>query len=413
MGWEMATGTVPAARRARSRRMGWVAPLLLALGPSVIGLCADNDAGGMLSYLVSGASHGLSWLLPALLFLGLPTVFVMWVAMRVAEATGLPYSRVLTARVGAPLARLEAIALYGLNGVILVTEFVGMTLALSLAGLPRPLSVALTFGLVVVLTNAGTYARIEQLLLRVALGNLVFVPALLFVHHPSGALLAAFTAHVPDRWFLLLALAGNTLAPWMVYWQQNAVCAGDRRTSGQRMADLVAGQVAMVVMACTVLLLGALTPGAVAAGGSPVAWVFHAGGRTAGILFAVGLFDAGLLAACTISLASLWMLREATGGAQGVPVATSNQGGWRILHVGTLAVAAGVVLWPHLSAGALALWAQAVGGLWLPVTLVLLGLVASSRRIMGHMAIGPAARVGLVLMAAGYLVLACLGILAV
>ncbi len=405
------TTVVPQTGSPLKRASVWrLVPFLLALGPGLIGLCADNDAGGMLSYTVTGASHGLAWLLPALLLLGLPTFFVQALALRVAEATRLSYSKALIVRVGTPLARLEAAVLYALNLVILVTEFVGMALALSLAGVSRPVSAVATFGLVVALTSSRVYPRIEQLLLRIAIGSLAFIPALLLVHHQDGALAQAFSARVPNRWFLLLALAGNTMAPWMIYWQQNAVWAGEPREPRQRRWDLATGQIVMVVMASAALLLGALTPGKAAAWASPVTWIVHDGGSASGILFAVGLFDAGLLAACTISLSSLWTLREAMGRGAKQSGEAPNQGGWRALHLLTLALAAAVVLWPNLASGPLALWAQALGAIWMPVSLVLLGLVASSQRLMGGAAIGSRTKVLLGALAVGYLVLACLGV---
>jgi Mn2+/Fe2+ NRAMP family transporter len=408
---DLATDALPARSRAPWPRLAaWLAPLLLALGPAVIGLCADNDAGGMLSYLVTGASHGLAWLLPALIFLGAPTCFVMWVSLRVAEATRQPYSTVLAAAVGRPVARIEALALYALNALILVTEFVGMTLGLSLLGLPRALSAALTFALVVALTGSRTYPRIEQLLLRVAAGNLAFLPALLLARRAPGAAAAAFSVHPAHAPFLLLALAGNTLAPWMIYWQQNAVWAGDPRTPRQRRTDLLAGQAAMIAMASAVLLLGALVPGTAAAWASPVAWIFHDGGPAAGTLFAIGLFDAGLLAACTISLSSLWTLRAALGHGPAHPSEAPNRGPWQVVHLVTLGAAAAVVLWPGLAAGALALWAQALGALWLPVSLVLLGTVAGSRRVRAVPVLGLPVRAALWAMAGGYVVLAYLGL---
>ena len=405
-----AGGVTHDVRARKGTSLARLTPLLFALGPGVIGLCADNDAGGMLSYVVTGASHGLAWLLPALVFLGLPTVFVMWVALRVAEATHMPYSRVLLASVGRTLTRVEAFVLYVLNGIILVTEFAGMSLALSLAGLPRSLSALVTFGLVLALTSFGAYPRIERLLLRVAIGNLAFLPALFLVHRSGGAMAAAFTAHVPNASFLLLALAGNTLAPWMIYWQQNAVWAGEVRTAGQRAMDLIIGQITMIIMASTVLLLGALMPGSASAWASPVAWIFHDGGAMPGILFAMGLFDAGLLSACTISLASLWTLREAVGQGAKRHTEAPNRGKWQVLHIGTLALAASAVTWPNLAFGSLALWTQALGAIWMPVSLILLGSVATNRRVMGRLALGLPAKVALGALAAGDLVLACLGI---
>lgn len=388
----------------------WLTAFLLALGPGVIGLSADNDAGGMLSYLVSGASHGLVFLVPTLVLLGAPTLFIGWLALRVAQATHLPYSKALTAGVGAPLARAEAVALYGLNGLILVTEFMGMTLGLSLLGLPTPVSLALTFTAVVLLTGNRVYTRIEQMLLKVALGSLLFIPALLFLHPSTASIARAFSPHVPHAAFLVLAMAGNAIPPWMIYWQQNAVWAGPARTSRQRMWDLFTGQVAMVVMAGTVLLLGGVMPGSSAAWASPVAWIYHAGGHVAGVLFAVGLFDAGLLAACTVSLSSLWTVREAMGRGAKHPAEAPNRGKWRYVHLATLAGAAAVVLLPSLNVGAVALWAQALGAVWMPISLVMLTIVASNRRVMGPLVIGRGVQAAVAVMALGYVVLAWVGV---
>jgi Mn2+/Fe2+ NRAMP family transporter len=359
---------------------------------------------------VSGESHALAWLLPALVLLGLPTLWVGWLSVRVAQASGLPYSRALAAAVGRPLARVEAVALYLLNGLILVTEFLGMTLALALTGLPQPLALALAFALVVLVTSSRVYPRTEALLLKVAAGSLLFLPALWFVHPSPAAVVAAFSGHAPDGAFLALALAGNAIPPWMIYWQQNAVWAGEERSPGQRLSDLVTGIVAMIALATAVLFLGALTPGDPARWASPVAWIAHGGGRPAGILFAVGLFDAGLLAACTVSLSSLWTLREALGRGLRRPTEAPNRGRWRVVHIATLAAAAAAVLAPGLSPGGVALWAQALGAVWMPVSLTLLGVVASSRRVMGARAIGRHAQYGLAALALAFAALAAVGL---
>lgn len=403
--------TVPAPRPRRSGfgRIAWLSAFLLALGPGVIGLSADNDAGGMLSYLVSGASHSLALLVPALVLLGLPTMFIAWLALRVAQATHLPYSKALIAGLGAVPARLEAVALYVMNGIILVTEFLGMTLALSFFGLPRILSLLLAFTFVAVLTAGRIYTTMERLLLVVAVGSLLFIPALVFVHPTLTAVGQAFTAKSPDDGFLVLALVGNAIPPWMIYWQQNAVWAGTARTSRARLWDLATGQVAMIVMAGTVLVLGAVVPGRESRWASPLLWIDHDGGHVAATLFAIGLFDAGLLAACTVSLSSLWTVREAMGRGATHPAEAPNRGTWRWVHLATLAAAAIVVLLPNLGVGSIVLWAQAVGALWMPVSLVLLGLVASNRRLMGRAAIGRPVQALLLLMTLGYLVLAWVG----
>ncbi len=390
--------------------MARIAFFLAALGPGVIGMTADNDAGGMLSYLVTGASHGLRWLLPALILLGVPSLFVMWLACRVSQVTHLPYSKVLIGAVGRPVAAAEAVAIFALNVLILVTEFVGMTLALGLAGIPIAVSLPLTFVLVVALTGSHLYARIEELLLRTSVVSLAFIPALLLLHPAPGAFTRAFSAHVANPWFLLLALAGNAIAPWMIYWQQNAAWAGVERTPGQQFWDIATGVISLVIKAGVVLLLGALITGGPSSASDPLRWVYTSGGHLVGMLFALGIFDAGLVAACTISLSSLWTLREAFGAGAEHPSDSPTRGPWLGVHLGTLALSAAFVLLPHLSAGSVALWANALPGVWMPVSLILLGIVVSSRRIMGARVIRPATKVALGAVIAVFLAASVLGL---
>lgn len=384
--------------------------ILAALGPGVIGLVANNDAGGMLSYLVTGANRGLEWILPALVLLGLPIVFIQWVALRVAQATGLPYGKALSAAAGRLPARVEAVALYVLNTLILATEFVGMTAALALGGVPITLALPITFCLVVALTSASVYVRIERLLLYVASATLVFFPALMLVHHRPGALMAAFVGPGRHTAFLLLALAGNSIAPWMIYWQQNATWSGRARSQRQQNWDLGIGVVAFMLMAATVILLGAVASGTPGDMAVPLLWLFRAGGAVSGSLFAVGIFDAGLLAACTISLSSLWTLREAVGAGAGDPGAAPNRGGWFAVHLATLAAAAAIALPSHLAAGRMALWVNALNGIWMPVSLTLLGVVAGNRRVMGRQALSWCVRLALWGLAAGFALLAGVGL---
>ena len=396
--------------RRAAVRLPALCGFLAGLGPGVIGLTADNDAGGMLSYLVTGAGHNLRWALPALGVMGGVTLAVLLLAQRVQRATRQPYTRVLTRALGRPAALTEALALHGMNSFILVTEFLGMTLALGAAGVPRWAALPVTFALVALLTGARFYGRIEAVLLRSSLVSLAFVPALLLLRPEPGAWADAFGPVSADPWFLLLAMSGNAMAPWMIYWQQDAVWAGAARSARQQFWDVGTGVAAMMVMATTVLLLGALTPTGPAVV-APVSWLLASAGRLPGTLFALGLFNAGLLAACTVSLSSLWTLREALGPGCSDRRQAPNRGRWLVAHLGTLAAAAAVAGLPGLAAGRVALWANAVPALWMPVSLVLLGLVLRDRRLMGRHAIGSGAQVLLGAIIALFLAAACVGLL--
>lgn len=398
-------------RSARSLK-GRPNPLWLlgmAIGPGVLGLAADNDAGGMLSYVVTGAARHLLWFIAALILMAPLTYAVQELALRVAFATGRPYGQVIAQRLGSPWARVNGVVLHGLNLVILVTEFLGMAMGENLVGIPWIPAVLAACVIVMSITSTRRYQSMERILLAISVLNLIFIPAALLLHPTLGAWHAAFsTGFNPRIGFLLLSLAGNAMAPWMIFWQQNAVWAGRVRALKAGRTDIVIGVLAQIVMATVVLLIGALTPVHGQVSAHPLHWIATSDGRWVGDLFGLGIFNAGFLAACTISLSSAWMVRESWDSRPHARHSAPTRSGLYAVHLATLAAAALIAMARIVPSGSLALWAQALGALWMPVSLVTLGIIARDRRVMGPMAIRWRKQVGLAGIAAAFLSLTVL-----
>ncbi|MCY0879750.1 MAG: divalent metal cation transporter [Firmicutes bacterium] len=396
-------------KHRRPQRVVWL--LVMAIGPGVLGLAADNDAGGMLAYVVTGADHHLLWFLAALAALAPVTFLVQELALRVAWATHLPYGQVIRLALGPVWSRVNGLVLHALNLVILVTEFVGMAMGEAMVGIPWKWGVGLALGLVLLVTSWARYQSVERLLLAIAAFNLVFIPAALLVH-PSAQAWHQALSGAPNAAlaFLLLSLAGNALAPWMIYWQQNAVWAGRVRSLKAGRWDIVLGVVSQGLMAAVVITLGAVTPHPAAALTNPLQWLTEADGRLVGLLFGLGIFNAGFLAASTISLASAWMVRESWIPGVHRRHSTPTRGSLFLLHLTTLGIAAVVAATVIVPAGTLALWAQALGALWMPVSLITLGLIARNRRLMGPMAIRGKRQAALAVITLLFLLLAVLAI---
>lgn len=394
----------------RRRHPVWL--LLLVIGPGVLGLAADNDAGGMLSYVVTGAAHHLWWFIGALALMAPLTYLVQELALRVAFATRKPYGQIIRSRLGGRWSRINGVILHALNTVILVTEFLGMATGEHMIGIPWAVAVILSFAIVLAITSWTRYQSVERMLLWISLLNLIFIPTALLLHPPAGAWQQAFSGgFTPNIGFLMLSLAGNAMAPWMIYWQQNAVWAGQVRTLKVGRQDILMGVVAQIVMATVVMLIGALTPAGGHALSNPILWLSHHDGQWVGDLFALGIFNAGLLAACTISLSSAWMVRESwTPGSRERQQMPTRSRSIFLLHVITLGLAATAAIFLWIPTGVLALWAQALGAIWMPVSLVTLGLIARDRRTMGHMAIRWRRQAALATITALFIVLAVFGL---
>lgn len=385
------------APRLRPPRSPWA--WLAIIGPGVLGLAADNDAGGMLSYLLTGAAHHLIYFWLELAVMAPITYLVQELALRVALATRQPYGRLLALRFGPRWAALNGAILLGLNLCNLVTEFVGMAAALNWFGLPWTAAVITSLALVAAITTLyRRYGSLERLLLALAALNLAWVAALCFspltASRVTHALVGGSSANLG---FLGLALAGNAIAPWMIYWQQNAVWAGKIESLAQGRTDIRIGVFAQVAMAALVMLIGGVASGP-ADWSHPLVWLARETNPWVARAFALGLFDAGFMAACTMTLAAAWMLRETVAPANLAPDRrreTPTQGHAGPIHWATLMGAATITLWPGINPGAVALWAQAFSALWMPASLIFLGLIAQDSRLMGAMRMRDRRRLGL------------------
>lgn len=393
---------IPPPRLSRLSRLVMVA--LAALGPGILGLMADNDAGGMMSYLLTGAQHELRLFIPALLAMGAATVFIQDMALRLALATRLPFQRLVRDRLGSGAAQLQALLLHALNTIVLATEVSGMALALQWAGIPFTAAVGVAVAITAAIATRGRYQSLERLLLVVGVLNLAFVAALFWL--PAGHGVESPWKLAPpaaDTNFLLLALAGNAVAPWMVYWQENAVVARGMKVWELRRGrfDLLVGVLVQMAMATVVLWIGASLHGSPGNVFNPLQWMGANAGARVADLFAVGLFDAGLLAAVTIGFSSSWMVTEA------FPAEPATQRQRRsAIQAGSLLAAAALVVLPGWHQGFLALFAQALAALLMPIALVFLGSLTNDGSLVGRLANQPWQRLLWVALAAVFLALA-------
>ena len=128
------TPAAPKALVARSNFSRRLLSFLMVLGPGLIVMVADNDAGAVSTYTEAGARFGLSllWLLPALLPV---TYFTQEMVARLGIATGLGYTAVINKRFGPRWGAFSLYSLQLLNFLTLVTEFACISLATRMLGI--------------------------------------------------------------------------------------------------------------------------------------------------------------------------------------------------------------------------------------------------------------------------------------
>src|SRR5579871_1516185 len=144
-----ALGTISAddtaARRTTSAKLK---TLLAIVGPGLIVMIGDNDAGAFSTYGQAGQNYGTHLLWTFVLLI--PVLYVnQEMVLRLGAVTGVGHARLILARFGKLWGTFEVIDLFLLNGLTIVTEFIGITLAASYLGVPKVVAVLFAAGVII------------------------------------------------------------------------------------------------------------------------------------------------------------------------------------------------------------------------------------------------------------------------
>jgi NRAMP (natural resistance-associated macrophage protein)-like metal ion transporter len=385
-------------RLIRLRRVRTLA-VLAVLGPGIVSGFADNDAGGITTYSLAGARYGYD-LLWVLLATQLALFVTQEIGARIGLATGQGLTGLIRERFGVRWAALAALTMIAANLGSTVSEFAGISAALSLFGVPIPISALVAAVAVITLISQGSFSRVQYVFVGIG----VVVSAAYIVSaalaHPDWSR-AAVSLVIPhgtlDGAYLLAVVGtvGTTITPWGQGFIQAYVV--DKRLRPEDLAaerlDVTIGVfitnviAAFIVVACAATLwqsghrdIATAADAAKALG--PLA------GDTASTLFAVGILAASLLGLGVVPLASAYTACEAFGWEQGVDWRWRQAPAFYGLLAFFIGFAALFMLIPGLPLIQVMFSAQVFNGLLLPVILVFVMLLAGDRRLMGDLVSG-------------------------
>ena len=392
-----AFGTVRASDLDRSpswpRRLRY---LLAIMGPGLIVMVGDNDAGGVATYAQAGQDYGtrLLWVLAFLI----PVLIVnQEMVVRLGAVTGVGHARLIHERFGRFWAAFSIGDLVLVNGLTIVTEFIGVALAGSYFGIPRWISVAGAAAVLVTFTVTGSFRRWERWMYVLIAVNVVMLP-LIFLTHPRPAQMAhnfvvpGFPGGLNSGVLLLvIAIIGTTVAPWQLFFQQSNVV--DKRITprwiGYERVDTVIGSFVVVIGAAALIGIAAFGLGGTAAhghftdAGAVATGLGHAVGHHAGGLFALVLLDASLIGAAAVTLATSYALGDIAGARHSLHRGIKDAPVFYGCYAFFLAAAATVVLIPGAPLGLITEGVQALAGVLLPSAAVFLVLLCNDKDVLG------------------------------
>ncbi len=377
--------------------------LLTLVGPGILVMLGENDAPSMLSYAATGAQFGASFFLPFIVLTFAMAYVVQEMTVRLGVATHRGHAELIFDRFG-PFWGWFAMADLTLgNFLTLVTEFIGVRAGLGFFGVPPLVSVALAVGVVILASVTSRYWTWERMTLGLALFNLIFIPVALLAHADWGAVGRSFLTWAPlpggfnsNTLLILVADIGATVTPWMLFFQQSAVS-----DKGLTIDDLKHGRIDTALGALLASLAACATVVAtiplfihhISAGNFQAAQFAQALepyiGHFAAALFALGIFEAGMVAAMTISSSSAYAFGEVTRTARSLNRPLRE--GWPFYSVLVViaAVAGALVLIPGAPLEYIVLIVNVIAVLAMPPALIFLYLLCRDPEIVGDLTTSP------------------------
>lgn len=314
-----------------------------SLGPGLVTGAADDDPAGITVYTQAGAGYGYVYAWFAFVTFPLMVV-VQEMCARIGVVTGRGLAAHIRSEYSRPVLCIIAALLFIANTFNIAANIAAMTEAM------RLLVPVLPYTLLVIAFGLGTayaqvrvpYAQYAQYLKYLTLSLFAYVFVALLSHVPwSEVGRSIVSLHIPtsgDGLFLLAALLGTTISPYLFFWQTaqeieevDARAAGtpvlvrtevtDSAITNMRL-DVGVGMFfsnlitffIIVASGATLFASGITTIETVGDAMQALAMF----GSLAPVLFALGIVGTGLLAVPVLAASSAYVLAECAGWREGL-----------------------------------------------------------------------------------------------
>jgi Mn2+/Fe2+ NRAMP family transporter len=380
-------------------RRTWGARLLTfaaILGPGLIVMVGDNDAGGVATYSQAGQNYGTSllWVLPLLI----PVLIVnQEMVVRLGAVTGVGHGRLIKERFGRFWASFSVGDLFILDFLTIVTEFIGVALSLGYFGVSKDISVPIAGFALVAMTASGSFRRWERFMLVFVAGNFLVIPLVIFSHPKAGPVFhGLFVPGIAGganstSVLLIIAIIGTTVAPWQLFFQQSNIV--DKRITPRwinyERADTVTGSfvtvtgAVLITVTCAFAFLGTHYYGRFTDAGATASALEAELGHAAGVLYALVLLNASIIGAAAVTLGTSYAVGDFFGTRHSLHRNFFEAKGFYASFAGLVVLAAAIVLIPGAPLGVITVAVQALAGVLLPSASVFLLLLCNDREVLG------------------------------
>ncbi len=363
------------------------------MGPGIITANVDNDAGGITTYSIAGASFGYS-LIWTLLPITIALIIIQEMSNRMGVITGKGLSSLIREKFGVKFTFYLMIMILITNFGNVIAEFAGIAASIEIFGLNKFIFIPIIALLVWYLIVKGTYKSIEKIFLIACFFYIAYIITGFIVkpewYQIKEELITPVFNFRKDAIIMIIGIVGTTIAPWMQFYQQSSVAEKKIKIQDYKYSklDTIVGCIVVNVIAFFIIIVcGKVlfqnnihieTAADAAKALKPLA------GNYSSYLFAFGLLNASLFAASILPLSTSYSICESFGWETGLDKKLGEAPQFYVLYTLLIVLGSGFVLLPNLSLIKIMLISQVINGIVLPFVLISMLIIINDKGYMGN-----------------------------
>jgi len=370
---------------------------LAIFGPATITAMADNDAAGVATYSIAGATLGYP-ILFALVVVTLLLAVTQEMGVRLTLVTRKGLADMVREYFGVKVSLFLFICLFIANVATVIVDIAAMKTVASLFHFPAIPFILGIMTLVIFFVVKGNYKSTQNVMLISSLFFLAYIVSA-FKSKPDWGLAVsnlafphgvAFTPHYLKQYILIgMGVLGTTITPWGQFFISSFM--GDKKidTDKLRLSQIETYFGAfltdffsffMIVATAATLFVHAIP---LVSGEQAALAIKPFAGNMAAYLFAFGIFNAGFMGVVTVGLTTAYAFTEFFGLSGSLDSSFTKSRTFYYIFVGQIIVATLIALVPGVSLFQLAIAAQTLNAMMLPVVFYYLLHFTNNTTVMG------------------------------
>ena len=352
----------------------------------------DNDAGGILTYSQAGSKYGylpLWTLIPITLLL----IVTQEMCSRMGAVTGKGLSDLIREEFGLRTTFVLMAILVVANLTNVMANFAGIATSLELFHVSRLISVPIAGVAVWMLIVKANYSTVEKIFLSACVVYIAYIVSGFLVepNWKQAAIDSVRPRLMLDTGYIsmLIGMVGTSIAPWMQFYLQAAIVEKgiSAKEYTESRIEVIVGCIVMSVIAFFIIVACA---GGIWQKSGPrdiesaadAALGLQPFGPYAYLMFAIGLLNASIFAACILPLSTAYTVCEAFGFESGVNRTFREAPIFYWLFTGLIVIGGGVILLPSFPLVKMILFSQVINGILLPFILIFMTILVNKKRVM-------------------------------